>query len=771
MVIQSSPISRYSSFLLLLLSLILNVIAGINIPTKINSKINLTNKYSNNENNNWEQRMKEGNLIFVKQEPTDKNFLPSISNGYLGTVIDSDSIYVGLIYVGKLTFIEKLIGFHSERARIPSTMNIDIFQSTNLQKNLQQKPLNLIGSALDLERAMYLRRYLLNNETLIEQRYYAHRQFRSLLIHEIIIDNLQNKEDVSFNLLRKESSPSKDISFHSVNCKLNNNAICMEGQLTRLETPDSLQVNVSLVTSNVPSSISVKSNTKQSFLFFTTIRSSIDSNNPLQDAEMDFKKASSLSSDDLYQSHIKLWNDIWQHGIEIEGNPQLALQINSTLYYLLSAIRTDYFAGVSPGGISTNAYQGLVFWDQEVFVLPSLAYLYPDFAKTLLEYRFERLEQALNHAKHYKYEGAMYPFQTGFSGREVDLIALFNELEQHITGDIGFALELYWNLTKDKKWLERVGFPIAYQIALFWKSRVVLSKDDGKYHIRKVVGPDEFGIGFPLYSGVNDEVFTNAVAQISLRFANKAARILGKPITTEFDTIADKLTILFDTQKQRHYEYDNFPRGNTYFLDYVKQADIVLLGYPLQLNMTKQVRLNDVIFEQSYIWPDGPAMTFSMNTIAWLDVGNYSNAYDAFKRSLLNIQSPFNIFTETPNPYKHHLDMGSFNFLTGSGGFIQSIVNGFGGLRVQDNSLIIEPKSFIGLGVNAMKLRGVCYQGAVFDISFDGTSINNPQQLVNVVMKTNVNGQSFELKDKFKTQSLSSNALQTCASPCKIALQ
>lgn len=165
----------------------------------------------------------------------------------------------------------------------------------------------------------------------------------------------------------------------------------------------------------------------------------------------------------------------------------------------------------------------------------------------------------------------------GYSGREVDLIALFNELEQHITGDIAFALQLYWQLTKDLNWLSTRGYPIASEIAKFWASRVTRNTF-GLYEIHRVVGPDEFGIGFPWYSGVDNNVFTNVVAQISLRFANKAARALQKQVVPLYDTIANNMTILFDEVNQIHPEYDGFPKGNIYFFEYVKQADVVLLG-------------------------------------------------------------------------------------------------------------------------------------------------------------------------------------------------
>jgi len=139
---------------------------------------------------------------------------------------------------------------------------------------------------------------------------------------------------------------------------------------------------------------------------------------------------------------------------------------------------------------------------------------------------------------------------------------------------------------------------------------------------------------------VDNEVFTNAVAQLSLRFANKAAQVLSKPVVSQWNTIADNMTILFDESKQVHIEYEGFPEGNIYFLKYVKQADVVLLGYPLMYDMPTQIRLNDIQFYDKLMWSEGPAMTQSMHTITYLDLKNYTNAAEAFKKSLLNIHPP-----------------------------------------------------------------------------------------------------------------------------------
>jgi len=55
----------------------------------------------------------------------------------------------------------------------------------------------------------------------------------------------------------------------------------------------------------------------------------------------------------------------------------------------------------------------------------------------------------------------MFPWQSAFSGHEVDLAVIVNVLEQHISGDIAFAARQLWYATGDKEWLSQDGYVLA----------------------------------------------------------------------------------------------------------------------------------------------------------------------------------------------------------------------------------------------------------------------------------------------------------------------
>ena len=178
---------------------------------------------------------------------------------------------------------------------------------------------------------------------------------------------------------------------------------------------------------------------------------------------------------------LKSWENIWsQGGIELSGDASnsevLRLQqvTNSSLYWILSSIRSDWPWGLSPGSLASNGYNGHSFWDTETWMYPSILMLQNDLGKSLLEYRMNHRAGAVRKTKTYfpNYKGTMFPWEDAFSGDEVCPIGVATcRYEQHISGDIAFAAKQYWSSTHDLEWLASTGFPLTYGIAEFWASR------------------------------------------------------------------------------------------------------------------------------------------------------------------------------------------------------------------------------------------------------------------------------------------------------------
>ena len=127
----------------------------------------------------------------------------------------------------------------------------------------------------------------------------------------------------------------------------------------------------------------------------------------------------------------------------------------------------------------------------------------------------------------------------------------------------------------------------------------VMNKNDkSKLSIENVVPPDEFAIGFPLYSGVDDSVYTNAIAILSASYALDACRELELACNvSDWEQVKSKLVILTrnttlgNNDVVYHPEYENYPHGNMYFNKKVKQADVTMLPFPLQFpNITETIQ-------------------------------------------------------------------------------------------------------------------------------------------------------------------------------------
>lgn len=166
--------------------------------------------------------------------------------------------------------------------------------------------------------------------------------------------------------------------------------------------------------------------------------------------------------------------------------------------------------------------------------------------------------------------------------------------------------------------------------------------------------------------------------------------------------------IPFDVTNNYHPEYDGY-RGIE-----VKQADVILLGFPLMVNMSLDVRRNDLSFYEPRTNPRGPAMTKSMFAIGWLDVGDYTRAEKSFKESYINAKEPFLVWTEGAD------GGGAVNFITGAGGFLQSVLFGYGGLRLHgNNQLQFNPRLLPG--ATQLNFTGVDYHGNSIDFSISGS--------------------------------------------------
>jgi trehalose/maltose hydrolase-like predicted phosphorylase len=390
---------------------------------------------------------------------------------------------------------------------------------------------------------------------------------------------------------------------------------------------------------------------------------------PLNEAERMSLFARLEGRDRLVQKHKKAWEELWKSDIVIEGDNQAQQDVRSMLYHLYSFVREGNDLSISPMGLSGLGYNGHVFWDTELWMYPALLVMQPALAKSLVEYRFQRLPAARRNAFSHGYRGAMFPWESAGTGvEETPVWALSGPFEHHITACVGLAAWNYYCVTQDKDWLKEKGWPILRETADFWASRVERN-GPGKYDINNVVAADEWA------ENVDNNAFTNAAAKAVLQHASSAAKVLGLPADPDWKQVADNIPILV-------MENGVTKEHATYKGEGIKQADVNLLAYPLrEITAPAQIK-KDLQFYETRIPNEGtPAMTHAIFSLLYARLGDAANAHKFFKESYEpNLLPPFRVIAETKggtNPY----------FATGAGGVLQSVLMGFGGLDITEKGI------------------------------------------------------------------------------------
>ncbi|WP_317339420.1 glycoside hydrolase family 65 protein [Phocaeicola coprocola] len=422
-------------------------------------------------------------------------------------------------------------------------------------------------------------------------------------------------------------------------------------------------------------SIQLKKGETFCFSLVGSVCSSRDFFDPYNEAERQVIYAVHEGEEALMQAHYRLWDELWQGDIRIEGDDDAQRIVRFALFNLYSSCRGGSRLSIPPMGLSLQGYNGHIFWDTELWMYPPMLLLNQDIARSMLDYRFDRLPAARKKALAYGYRGAMFPWESDDSGEEATPThALTGPFEHHITADIGIACWNYYCVTRDMRWLQREGYPLLKEIADFWTSRVTRNQD-GSYSIHNVTGADEYA------NGVTDNAFTNGAASLALKYACQAAEICGEKVPEIWQEIGENIRILqFENGVTREH--------STYKGEMIKQADANLLAYPLGLITDEYRQRQDLEYYAERIdQKDGPAMSYSVYCVQYARMGDADKAYEMFRRCYEpNLRKPFGVISKTPtsnNPY----------FMTGAGGLLQTVLNGFCGLQITDEGIVQLPSA------------------------------------------------------------------------------
>lgn len=245
----------------------------------------------------------------------------------------------------------------------------------------------------------------------------------------------------------------------------------------------------------------------------------------------------------LLAGHRTAWDLLWNRfAIELDTDVQTRLILNLHVFHLLQTLSphtATIDAGVPARGLHGEGYRGHVFWD-ELFVLPLLTMRLPAVSRSLLDYRWRRLEAARYTARQAGLGGALFPWQSGSDGREETPRQLFNPRSRRWMADhsrrqyhVGLAVAYnswqYYQATGDMEWLAAHGAELIIEVARLFTSLAVHDRADDRFHLNGVMGPDEYHDGYPDApgQGLRDNAYTNVLAAWVCRQAAETLTILA----------------------------------------------------------------------------------------------------------------------------------------------------------------------------------------------------------------------------------------------------
>ncbi len=267
----------------------------------------------------------------------------------------------------------------------------------------------------------------------------------------------------------------------------------------------------------------------------------------------------------------KLWSKI---DIQIEGDRLSQKMIRLHLYHLMttnSPHNEQLDVSIPARGLNGEAYRGHIFWD-EMFVLPVYFIHFKEIAKSILMYRYRRLDEARKYAKEYGFKGAMFPWQSGSSGKEETQKYHLNpangkwgedssSLQRHVSLAIAYNILQYHHVNMDEEFMLAYGAEMLIEICRFWESKAIYNEKTQRYSIEKVMGPDEFHEKNPdaTEDGLRDNAYSNLMT------------------IWMFNKTADYLNTLKTDQKNKLFRTCNFTQAEIdQWMDIAKKMNLII---------------------------------------------------------------------------------------------------------------------------------------------------------------------------------------------------
>lgn len=421
---------------------------------------------------------------------------------------------------------------------------------------------------------------------------------------------------------------------------------------------------------------------------------------------------SETTFDSALEAHRDKWSEIWDRmDIQIEGDPKNQQGVRFSLFQMYQTYHGgDPSLNIPCKGLTAEVYYGWIFWDSETYCIPMYVFIDPKIARSLLEYRYLNLPQALERARELDCRGARFPFATA-DGTECCGTWQHGDLEVHIDLAISYAIWLYDNLCADKDFLYGQGIEMLLQICRYFASRGEWGARTGQFGVWGVMGPDEF------HMMVNNNCYTNYMLKKTLEFSleviaemkreapERLREIIGKVALdksepAQWRRMADGMRIPRDEKTgilEQHDGFFDLPHVDIdaippeqipiykswvyekiFRYDMIKQPDTLLLFLFYGRHFTLEEKLANYEYYESRCIHES-SLSPGIHSILACELGKRDQAFQLFQ-------------------YMARLDLDDYNrnssqglHTTAMSGVWLNVVNGFAGLRTDGDILSLRP--------------------------------------------------------------------------------
>jgi len=261
--------------------------------------------------------------------------------------------------------------------------------------------------------------------------------------------------------------------------------------------------------------------------------------------------------DAILAEHVAAWGEILTEtsvdnftdpatGKLPEGDQTIeSLQIASVAnaFYLLQNLQPDGSGlndwSIAVGGLHSDSYAGLIFWDADLWIAPGLNLAFPSYSKQISNFRLKQHPQALANAEFNNYpEGsALYSWTAGGFGNCTGTGPCV-DYQYHLNHDIVFNLLQEYNITNNATWFNNGPAQLIESVAIMSSHLLEFNETTQSYWILNATDPDEYA------NNVNNTAFTLAAAAKVLKQGNWLRSIQGVETNETWEAQAGNIEFL-----------------------------------------------------------------------------------------------------------------------------------------------------------------------------------------------------------------------------------